>query len=796
MKTVKILILVLFPLFSVAQEFNVKGRVVDAQTSEKLGGVHVQLSIVEGAKSYFAITNLKGEFLIRGVAHGEYMFITSYLGYTKYEQLRQINSDTELDILIDKELVQLGEVVVSSTKSKQLLREVPLPLAIVGQKEIESASSFTISDILQKEPGIALGRDGVWATSVNIRGLSEQRIVMMVDGNRIETATDLNASMSFFDVGEIERVEVIKGAGSSLYGTGAMGGIVNVITREGYFNSARYFNGSFNAGYSSVNNLNTQKLSFNTGSERWYASVSGAMRNAGDVNTPQGEIANSQFKDKSISANAGFKITENQVFKLKYQYFDADDAGIPGGAPFTPAAVATYADAKRWMLSANYEIKDISESLKIFHIKYFHQYIVRNVELYPNISTPTAVSVTTPELFTPSGEHVTDGIQLQSNWNFNTNNNLIIGIDAWRRKLETSREKYIRVDLLNTEGDITATNNIVRGETPTPNSCFGSAGIYMQDEHLMFNDKLKIIIGGRLDGIRIANEQALDYDYLIVNGVRNDTPPNQRITFDESEEYKISWSANAGLLYKLTKDMDLSLNAGRSFRAPSLEESFKYIDLGSKVRLGDPNLDPEKGYSIDLGLRLWKPSFHFNISAYVNWLNDMIVEQDGEFIYSYVSGLVDTIPAAINTNVDKARLYGIDISFEYNPVKNWVLYGSGMYVRGEDTQNNTDLPLIPPMNGRIGLRYNWPGIISADIVAVGFADQDKVAAGESETKGYARFDFMLQSALIPIDFAKVQLTGGIENMGDRAYSNHLSTNRGAITIEPGRNFYVKLKVLF
>ena len=83
-----------------------------------------------------------------------------------------------------------------------------------------------------------------------------------------------------------------------------------------------------------------------------------------------------------------------------------------------------------------------------------------------------------------------------------------------------------------------------------------------------------------------------------------------------------------------------------------------------------------------------------------------------------------------------------------------------------------------------------------DLIAIGFADQDKVADGEQETKGFARFDFMIHSTLINIDFAKLQLFGGIENIGDRAYTNHLSTNRGAIDIEPGRNFYIKLKVLF
>ena len=74
-----------------------------------------------------------------------------------------------------------------------------------------------------------------------------------------------------------------------------------------------------------------------------------------------------------------------------------------------------------------------------------------------------------------------------------------------------------------------------------------------------------------MDVIRVKNKEGFDIDYLIVNGVRNDTPPNQRITFEKGNVSSMSWSANSGMLYKLFKDIDLSLNVARSFRAPSLE---------------------------------------------------------------------------------------------------------------------------------------------------------------------------------------------------------------------------------
>lgn len=797
-KTVNILLFILVSASVFSQQVSFKGIVKDSELNKGLAEVHIQLISQNHSANYYSVSNLNGEFVIKDINKGEYKIIASSVSYNEYQQVITIDSDKTIEISLSKELVNLGEVVVSTTRQDQKIKDIPAPLEIVDNKQIELSSAFTASDVLDQEPGVSVARDGVWATGINIRGLNQQRIVMLVDGNRIETATDLMASMAFFDMDDIKRIEVLKGASSSLYGTGAMGGIVNVITNKGYFNSSSYFNGSINSSYSSANELFTKKLTLNAGSKRWYANISGTMRDANDLRTPEGTLANSQFEDKSISATAGFKINDKQTLEVRYQNFDADNVGIPGGAALPGPSTATYTDAKRNMFSANYKIEDITESLKLINIRYFHQYILRDVDLVPNISTsnPTNTVITTPELFTPSGEHTTDGAQIQSDWSFGKNNKFIAGIDIWRRNLVTSREKYIRVDVYNPAGDIVKTNNIVRGETPIPESTFGSAGLYFQNEQMFLNDKLKLVVGGRIDGIYISNEQAFDYDYLIMNGERNDTPPNQRITFEENEENKLSWSTNIGVLYGLTDDMDLTFNAGRSFRAPSLEESFEYIDLGSKVRLGDPTLDSEKGYSLDAGIRLWKPKFHLNVNIFANWLTDMIVEQPGEFIYSLTAGGVDTIPALINTNINKARLYGVDLSFQYNFYDNFVLHGSGAYVRGEDIKNNTDLPLIPPMNGRFGVKYTLPKYFGVDFVAIGCSDQDNIAEGEMETKGYVRYDLMLNSSLIDLNFARIQLFGGIENITDRAYRNHLATNRGMIKTEAGRNVFVKLKVMF
>ncbi len=701
-------------------------------------------------------------------------------------------------------VIPLGEVQVSSFRVNRKIKDLPVPLAVVGSYSFLKLSASTLSNVLASEPGIAMGSDGVWSTSINIRGLGENRLVTLIDGDRVETATDLTAALSMVDVNDIERVEVIKGAQSSLYGTGAMGGIVNIITRDGHFAGKPYVSGNVISGYASANNLFTSHADVNTGSKKWYFRLSGAHNNAGDIRTPEGILPNSQFTTDNVTTKIGFKPFANHLLKVQYQNNRSTNVGIPGGEAFPGPAEATYTDISRHLFSASYEISDITTRLTSLKLSYFTQYIQRDVAMLPNTVTitplPSGSQRVTPELVSPVGNHLTHGAQLQGTWSLTEKNTLIAGVDLWSRKLTTDRTKIIKSEVLNAEGVVVKTNNLIRGETPIPESSFSSAGIQLQDESHLFNDKLTLIAGGRMDFIGTKNEKGYDIDYLIVNDVRNDTPPNQRITFEKGNQSSVSWSANTGILYKLFTNTDLSLNLARSFRSPSLEERFKYIDLGNYVRLGDPNLHPESGYSADLGMRIWKPKLNFQVNVFVNRISNMIVETPGEFIYTNNTGVsegtTDTIPAFVNANVSKALLYGVDFGLQYNIYQGFVLSASGAYVRGKDTEADLNLPQIPPLSGRLGIRYNWPAIGSAEVSVSGATRQDKIAENEKETGGYVRYDLSVNSANINMWKTKLQIFAGIDNITDRSYTNHLATNRGGISVEPGRNIYLRLSLSF
>jgi hemoglobin/transferrin/lactoferrin receptor protein len=259
------------------------------------------------------------------------------------------------------------------------------------------------------------------------------------------------------------------------------------------------------------------------------------------------------------------------------------------------------------------------------------------------------------------------------------------------------------------------------------------------------------------------------------------------VIWNAREENDFSWSGNLGIIYSVKKEIDLTFNLSRSFRSPSLEERYQYIDLGSLLRIGNPDLSPEKGLFSDAGLRLWYPGFSFSGNIFYNAFNDLVTE---------VPGTYEGRSALIKTNIGDARLYGYDFSFMYNFFKSFVAYGNLSYVRGEDTKNNLNLPQIPPLNGILGLKFSLYGILNADINSVLSEKQKNAAPGEVSSAGYVLFNAGFSS--MPFIFNKngnLRLTvfAGAENILDKDYRNFLSTVRGNVVTEPGRNFYLKLK---
>ncbi len=782
----KILVIALITLnFSYSQNGVLKGKVFDSKTKLPIGGAVVFVS------NNYHYTTSSGSYEVKIMPAGQQNIKISNIGYSPItENIFITDSEiTEKDYFLEPAAIELGEVLISSRRTENYLKNSPYSENLIEKNEIQSKPVFTLSDILKHEPGINLMRDGVWGTDINLRGLSRQNVVALIDGNRIETATDISARLSMIDMNDIERVEIIKGAASSIYGSGATGGIVNVVTRKPGLYDSFSVSGNLSAGYNLVNTSQFYSGKILSGGKIWSSKISGSFRKAGDINTPAGEIKNSRFKDYSLNGSVNFIPFENQSLKFNYEMFKAEDVGIPGAASLFPSkADVRYPEEKRNLFSVEYHIKNISQLFNKILIKYAYQKILRSVENIPYIVQNIPASNGQPAKrvsvlkITPGANHYYNGLHLQTLLTAGNNHSINTGIDYWERKYSGERQKYQKIETLDAQGNTVNIINKVTGEKPLPDSKFRNIGYFAQDDFRIIPDKLSLAFGLRVDMIDVTGEATKNPLYEITNGVLVTNPANQKIVWDDIAANDISYSSNAGILYALTRNVDITLSLGYSFRSPSLEERFQFIDLGNLVRLGNPFLKSEIGRSADLGIRYYSSNIKILSSIFYNYFSDLVIERHADY---------EGRTALIKDNAGRASLYGFDLSLDYS-YGSLILFSNAAFVKGVDLSGEKNLPEIPPLNGVAGFKYNFIDDYSAEISSELFAAQNDPAPGETDSPGYAVFNFAFTARAINLGSINFILTGGVENIFDRLYRNHLSSARGGIAIEPGRNFFFKI----
>ncbi len=778
---------------------DIKGKIIDIETGEGIHNVSIVLYNLQN--KFYSNTDTEGLFYINDVPEGDYTLTASRIGYNNKEIYVKVFKYTQQNIIIKliASPIRTEEINVTSYRYEKSIKDIPSPIEIIDKEQIIKAPSKTLSEIISIKPGIFLIRDGIWATDVSIRGLSKNNIVTLIDGNRIETANDLSARLSMLDISDIDRIEIIKGGTSTLYGTGATGGVINIYTKTpGYYK--KIIGGTFQFGYSTVNNNPSSKLTLQTSNKNYYFKISGSYSNAKDTRTPSGILPNSQYTDYYLSASLGIIPFSKSELKIQYQNYYAKDVGIPGGVTLFPqTAIVKYPQERRQLYSAEYRINNISKFLNSLSFKYYYHYILRDVENIPNQVTIKPPSGTSPKQritvlsITPSGRHYVNGVQLQGLLKPLYNNTIITGIDIWKRILDSRRERNQKIETLSSVGDtVLSTTFKTIGEKPVPDAEYLSAGLYLQDELRLFNDKLKITFGGRVDNINISNRDLLQPLYEIVNGNYNPNPAGQKLLWSKKDISTFSWSGNLNIIYTVQKDIDITFNIARSFRSPNLEERYQYIDLGNIVKLGNPELESERGLFLDLGIRLWhnflnlkNKSISFTGNIFLNSFNNLVSE---------TPTIYEGRPAYIKTNIGTARLYGFDLSLIFNFYKYINTYIMAAYVRGEDTGNNANLPAIPPFNLKVGVQGWITEWLFFDVNSIISAEQNLIAEGEIVTPGYAIFNAAFSTGYLNFQFLKLRFLSGFENILNKEYRNHLSTYRGLIISEPGFNFYIKTSV--
>lgn len=238
-------------------------------------------------------------------------------------------------------------LVISATRSHTLLENTPKSISILTAQDIENRPGLNgIQSLLGELPGIDYAQSGGLGGQLVMRGFNtnDERGILAIDGDRYLGRNTLQFNM--LDPSAIERIEVIRGPASSLYGSDAMTGVINIVTRR---SSADPF-GSFkimpkirSLAYSSTNNLTQGRVELDGGGNGFDLLLGAHYSHADDFNTPKGKAINSDFHYKGIDFNIGYNTSEQSRWELsgRYQNATTGRAGGLGGAPGYPVKTVT-----------------------------------------------------------------------------------------------------------------------------------------------------------------------------------------------------------------------------------------------------------------------------------------------------------------------------------------------------------------------------------------------------------------------------------------------------------------------
>ena len=176
----------------------------------------------------------EGRFVIRDIPPGAYRIEASYVGFEKLDREVTIEAGREVfvEFSLREDLFQTSEIVVTATRTRRLLEDVPVTTEIIRRREIDEKGSESLSDILEYRPGITTAAGTSGEQFVYINGVDSKRILLLVDNIPQSGKLHDRISLNRVDSDLIDHVEIVKGPGSAVYGNRAMGGVINVITKR------------------------------------------------------------------------------------------------------------------------------------------------------------------------------------------------------------------------------------------------------------------------------------------------------------------------------------------------------------------------------------------------------------------------------------------------------------------------------------------------------------------------------------------------------------------------------------
>lgn len=677
--------------------------------------------------------------------------------------------------LFAKEASNLDEVIVTA----------PAVNNFSDKQNIQDIKNFTPiyffsdgADYLKSIPAITSGRFGGHGLEPFIRGQSQNRLNIIADDSFTfgGCPNRMDPPASYVNINSYDDIIITKGYQSVLNSFGATGGTIEFKRNKPNIKE-NSISGNLANGYDSNSNSWNSNLNITAGNQKNYVRAHGSIKDANNYEDGDGNEIRSSFNEKS----GGFKIgytPNNDHFYLSYDIHEIKDSLFAGSSMDSPLS-------QNQTFKAGFEKKFDSGLVKNIDFNAYTSFVDHEMDNY-SLRTPPANNI----LRRVDSKSNSFGSKLKTDLSFK--DHLINTLIEYRFNNQDA-DRYQGSSMSNV-------NNLQ--SIMWPDIASNEVGLAAQTIKKI-SSLTRLKFGVRYDYVNVDFRRA--DQVASVSGLSANDLYQQFYGYQASTQTEHNFGGLIRYEYDLNDKSTTYLAISRSVRTANATErglASHMVMMGNNLSwVGNPHIKPEKHHQFDIGYIIKEKDFNIDVSAYINHINDFIFRdsaraQDGI--------LINATNADIYRNIE-ALISGFEIAGKLNILNNLEIFGDATYTYGKNISNHIPLSQIPPLQGKLGFKwqaYEYLGFSSNMRWAMKQSRVDNDPAIGSgldvaKTSGYAVFDLEAKiTKLKPIEFSL-----GISNLFDKKYANHL--NRSNISDptqfqvnEAGRSFYLKANLIF
>lgn len=752
MKTIKYFfnltaLLFIFSIAAFAQTARVSGKVTYSDNTP-LHDASVQIVQLKRSVS----TDAEGNYTFENVPAGRYTILVHVEGFADAAKTVDVTASGAATADFRMQIASLKEqVTITASGTEQSVFDSFQSVNSVSSSTITQKSPTSLGEILENETGVSKRSFGVGSSRPVIRGFDGDRVLVLQNGVRSGTVGSQSGDHGeTVDTLSAERIEVVKGPATLLYGSNAIGGVINVVdTDENEPHEG--FRGFLTTLGSTANKEAAISGGGEFGVKNWLFRGSFTAQRAGDYKTPIGTIPNSAARQNSESFGVGYygkKAYLSSMFSTSIRRYGIPFAALFEGGGEEPARVfgelPTAPDEDIDLRQRDYGFRvsggfrDLNNPF-LSGIQYnlgYSDYRHKEIEIADGTEETGTIFDNKTLTYRSMFEQTRYG-KLTGRF----------GFDGFNRNYE-----------------VNGAEQLVTGKIKQ--NAFSVFAL----EELGF-ERVKFQFGARVENNRYRAENPAYLDRSFTG-----------------------FSGAAGVNFGLWKGGAFVVNYSNSYRAPALEELYNNgPHIGNVTfEIGNQNLRAERSNGIDVSLRHQSDRFRFTGDVYFYDINNFVYfayqDEDGDGQIDIEDGL----PVA-RYEQDKARFLGFELGLDATFNKYFGAFISADGVRARLTDLNQNLPRIPPARIRAGLDFRYKDLnIRPEAVFAG--RQDKTAPYETPTAGYGIVNVTGSYTIARQHFAHI-FTFNAYNLTDKLYRNHLSFIK-QLAPEIGRGIRVGYTVRF